>query len=642
MEEPDGDDAGPIRRLLDSLSEMAWVAHADGRPWLFNRAWLTFRGRRQDQEREGGWLEGLPPDDREGARRRLADAAARGESFEARWRLARADGALRRLRFRVSPWREGHAELGGLCATAVDLDELSEYERREPSRSEALLSAVLDNVLDGIIGIDERGRVQSFNLAAEKQFGYREEEVLGKNVKLLMPEPYHGEHDGYLERYRRTGEAKIIGIGRQVSARRKDGTVFPIELGVSEFFVDGQRHFTGVVRDITTQRSLEDQVRQAQKMEAVGQLAAGVAHDFNNLLTVISGYSELLLDMLAPDDPRVASVKAISDAGERAGGLTSQLLLFSRQAMFEPRVLDLNAVVRDTEKMLRRMIGEDVLLTAALAVDLGRVKLDAGQLGQVLVNLAVNARDAMPRGGRLTIETQDIDLDEAYVDTHLEVAAGHYVLLTVSDTGTGMPPEVRARVFEPFFTTKPVGKGSGLGLSVVHGIVKQNQGSIGVYSEPGGGTTVKLYFPRVEEPSAEPAGTPESPALLRGLETILLVEDEDAVRGIAQLALRSHGYEVISCAGGQEALEAVAALERSDRSVDILVTDVVMPGISGRQLAAELRVRLPGLKVLYLSGYTDDAVVRHGILQAEVAFLQKPYTPTKLLRKLREVLDEKR
>ena len=372
-------------------------------------------------------------------------------------------------------------------------------------------------------------------------------------------------------------------------------------------------------------------------MEAIGQLAGGVAHDFNNLLTIISGYSEILLSMLPAGNALRPSVEAISEAGERAASLTRQLLAFSRQAVLEPRVLDLNDVVLQTEKMLGRLIGEDILLTTQLDSAIPRVKLDPGHLSQVLMNLAVNARDAMPRGGKLTISTTIGYLDQRFACTHPEVEPGPYVILTVSDTGHGMKADVKAHVFEPFFTTKGLGKGTGLGLAVIHGIVKQSKGHIEIDSEVGVGTAVRIFFPAVQDqPSLGKDPNPDKKP--QGTETILFVEDEDSIRAFALLVLRSHGYQVLEASDGREALEVVG---RHQGPIDLLATDLVMPNLSGRDLAERLQPRFPHLKVLYMSGYTDDAVVRHGLAEEEVAFLEKPYTPLSLAQKVRQVLDQK-
>jgi hypothetical protein len=385
-------------------------------------------------------------------------------------------------------------------------------------------------------------------------FGYSAEEVVNQNVKMLMPEPYRQEHDGYLQSYHRTGVAKIIGIGREVVGRRKDGTMFPMELAVSRFEQDGRPCFTGLVRDVTARKRMENQLRQAQKMEAVGQLAAGVAHDFNNLLTVISGYSELLMMSLAAGDSSLPMVLEVKAAADRAAQLTKQLLAFSRQQVMEPRIFDLNPLILESERMLQRLIGEDIHLVSHLATDLRSVHADPGQISQVVMNLAVNARDAMPKGGMITIETRNVYVGDDLAPTRTMVPPGAYVLLTITDSGCGMTPDVAARIFEPFFTTKDVGKGSGLGLSVVHGIVQQCGGHVDVYTEQGIGTAFKVYLPAVRG-SADDASVAGSRGEKEyGTETVLLVEDDPAVRGFAVLSLRQYGYHVLEASSGPEGL----------------------------------------------------------------------------------------
>jgi PAS domain S-box-containing protein len=466
--------------------------------------------------------------------------------------------------------------------------------------------------------------------------GYTRGEVEGKNCRFLQGPKSAPESVEQIRSAIREGRSCLV----ELVNYRKDRTPFWNALSLSAIHDTAGRvtHFVGVQTDISPFKLLEQQFRQAQKMEAVGQLAGGVAHDFNNLLTIISGYSELLLGILPSNDPKREAVKAISEAGERAAGLTRQLLFFSRQAVLETKVLDLNEVVKETTNLLRRMLGEDILLTAVLDPHLSRIKVDPGQMGQILMNLAVNARDAMPQGGKLTVETSNVHLDESYAAQQSDHKPGHYVKLTLSDDGCGMTPEIQARIFEPFFTTKGPGKGTGLGLATVFGIVKQSGGSINLYSELGHGTTFKIYFPVVDDPLHPLAHGQSATPVRGGTETVLLVEDEDAVRAIALLALQTQGYTVLHADSSKKAL---GIIEKHRSRIDLLVTDVVMPGMSGRELADALCLQYPDLKVLYLSGYTDDAVIRHGILQAEVAFLQKPYTPLSLARKVREVLDKK-
>lgn len=386
---------------------------------------------------------------------------------------------------------------------------------------------------------------------------------------------------------------------------------------------------------IEREQAKEEQLRQSQKMEAVGKLAGGIAHDFNNLLTAITGYSELTLRELPTDSPFYSKVTEIKKAGERAATLTRQLLAFSRKQILQPKVLDLNAVIPEMEKMLRRLIGEDIVLETVLDGSLGQVKADPGQMEQILLNLCVNARDAMPEGGRLTIQTTNVSLKQAYRNQQVSIRAGNYVMLSVSDNGCGMSAETQAQIFEPFFTTKELGKGTGLGLSTVYGIVKQSDGTIWVYSEVDKGTTFKIYLPRVDEVRAAEASA-DSHIVPRGHETILVVEDEEIVRTLSTEILKSHGYRVLAAGNGEEGLRVCKEFYGA---IDLLITDVVMPHMSGRELAEQVATIRPGTRVLYMSGFTDDAIVRHGVLDDGVFFIQKPFSPDALAIKARSVLD---
>jgi two-component system cell cycle sensor histidine kinase/response regulator CckA len=494
------------------------------------------------------------------------------------------------------------------------------------------LAAVVESSEDAIVSKDLDGTIRSWNPAAERIFGYSREEMIGEPIFRLIPEELHAEEHQLLARIR-VGEH----VAHYETTRiRKDGQRIQISLTLSPVW-DWEGRLIGasaIKRDITAQQALERQFRHSQQMDAIGQLAGGVAHDFNNILTVISGYCGLLLTRTPAPDPRREDVIGIQEAADRAAALTQQLLAFGRKQIMQPMVLDLREVIEDTGRMLRRLLGEHIHLAITTGPLLSPVFADRGQLSQVLVNLAVNARDAMPEGGSLTIEAQDASLSEEYAETHLAVAPGTYVRLAVSDTGAGMTTEIQARMFEPFFTTKPAGKGTGLGLSTVHGIVKQFGGHIFVYSEPEHGTTIKIYMPRAEAIAAA-AAPRKQVAAARGSETILVVEDDAGILSVIRRMLEERGYPVLLAATPQLALELAAGHEGP---IHLLLTDVVMPEMSGRQLAERLLRDWPGLPVLFMSGYTDDAMVHQGRLNPDTELLQKPFTTDTLLRRIRRVL----
>ena len=475
------------------------------------------------------------------------------------------------------------------------------------------------------------------NEAAVRRYDYSSEEFLSMTIKDIRPSE---DITKLLDRVASlSGGLDTSGSWRH---QAKDGSIIDVEITSYPLSFGGRQAKLVLVNDITERkraeealRHSEDQLRQALKMEAVGKLAGGVAHDFNNLLTAINGHSEMCLRRLTPGDALYRHVDGIKRAGDRAAALTRQLLAFSRKQILQPEVIDLNNVVVELNKMLRRLIGEDIDLLMRLEAD-GKIKADPSQLEQVLLNLCVNARDAMPRGGKLTIETSDVVLSEEFADRHLSVPPGDYVMLAVSDTGCGMDALTRERIFEPFFTTKEVGKGTGLGLSTVYGIVKQSGGSVWVYSEVGRGTTFKVYFPLVAGKTENSKGETSAPELLVGVETVLLVEDEEMVREMATEILQECGYAVLQAKDGHEALRLV---RQHKAEIHLMLTDVVMPRMSGRELAEQLMPLRPNIKVLYMSGYTDDAIVHHGVLDEGTAFIGKPFTMEALARKVRETLD---
>jgi two-component system cell cycle sensor histidine kinase/response regulator CckA len=475
------------------------------------------------------------------------------------------------------------------------------------------------------------------NEAAIRHYGFSREEFSRLTIADIRPQEDVPSLLDNVARLERNDEPTVW------RHRKKDGSLLMAEVTGHDFELEGKRVRLVLANDVTKRleaqealRKSEEQLRQAQKMEAVGRLAGGVAHDFNNVLSVILSYTELMLGDLKPGDPMRTDIEEVRKAGKRAAGLTKQLLLFSRQQVPEQRVLDLNQVVTGMEKMLRRLLGEDVELSLLTSHMVGKIRADPGQIEQVIMNLVVNARDAMPRGGQVTIETSDRVLDAAYAADHVGVTPGPHVMLAVTDTGSGMDAATRTRIFEPFFTTKEKGKGTGLGLSTAFGIVQQSGGHILVYSELGVGTTFKMYFPRTVQVAEVVISRPPSPTTLRGSETVLLVEDEEQVRVIVRTVLRRQGYNVLEAQNGGEAF---LISEQYKAKIHLMLTDVVMPRMSGRELAERLRPTRPAMKVLYVSGYTDNTIVHHGVLEAGASFLQKPITPDALATKVREVLD---
>jgi PAS domain S-box-containing protein len=499
-------------------------------------------------------------------------------------------------------------------------------------RAEATLEALLDAVVDGIILIDARGRIAGLNRAAERIFGYPVAELLGRNVSVLMPSPYREQHDGYLASYLATGERKIIGIGREVVGLRRDGSTFPLDLAVGEAWVGSDRLFTGVVRDLTDRKRLEEQLLQAQKMEAVGQLAGGVAHDFNNLLAVIQGSSERLLETLPAGDRNRRAAERISQAAERGARLTGQLLAFSRRDVSAPGPVDVNQELGGMRDLLGRLIGEDIEIKLDLGAASSTVVIDRTHLDQVLMNLAVNAGDAMPAGGRLRIATRTVTFDGGDAAATPGVRPGRYVALIVEDTGTGIDPVHLPRLFDPFFTTKEPGRGTGLGLSTVHAIVSRSGGAISVHSRVGEGSRFEIYLPAATK--AGDAGEPSAPTRrTRGSGVILLVEDDDLLRELLSEALEDEGYTVRVAASPDEAL----LLARSAGAVDLLLTDVVMPGMTGDELAERLRRMHRGLPVLFMSGYADSRVAARSDLSGST-LIRKPFSTSALAEVVAQAL----
>ncbi len=511
-----------------------------------------------------------------------------------------------------------------------------EKAEAEMLRQRAYFQTLIENTSDIITVVDTEGVIRYESPAVERLLGYKPHEMVGRSVfEFVHPEDLDRVRDVFGRAMEDPGAATRSAEFRYL---HKDGSWRPLE-AVGRALVEGGKIVGGVAssRDISQRKALEAQLRHSQKMETAGRLAGGVAHDFNNLLTTMLGYSDILLNRLREGDPLRQDVEEIKQSAERAAALTRQLLAFSRKQILAFSAVDLNALLSGMQKMLRRLIGEDVELAVAPAPDLGKVKADPGQIEQVVMNLAVNSRDAMPRGGRIVIRTQNVELRQPPVAGEREgFRPGPYALLSVADTGAGMTAEVMSHIFEPFFTTKEQGKGTGLGLATVYGIVKQSGGYIEVQSEPGRGTVFTLYLPHFQGTPADEAAPASRRRAAGGSETILLVEDERLVRNLCLEVLTKAGYAVLEAQNGEEALRLA---RENKRALDLIVTDVVMPGMSGRELAKRATASHPRAKVLYLSGYMDDAVLRHGVMEEGVDLLQKPFTPDQLLQKIRGILD---
>ena len=561
---------------------------------------------------------------------------ARGVSRPVRELVAAARGIETGHYGAVVPTRQ-RDELGELAATFNRMTTAVAEREERLRESEERFRTMTESAVDAVVTADGDGNIVSWNRGARTVFCHDADEVLGAPLARLVPEALRERDADGRERLAASAVAPALERPVELQGLRKDGATFPIELSLARWETRRGSFLTVIIRDITERRQLEEQFRQAQKMESVGRLAGGLAHDFNNLLTVIGGHAELLHERLRPDDPLHGRIGRIQEAAAHAADLTKQLLAFSRKQVLAPTVIDLNAVVAELEPMLRRLIGEDIDLVTAPARGLGSVKADAAQIKQIILNLAVNARDAMPQGGKLTIETDNVDLDARYARLHPDVPPGTYVMIAVTDTGVGMDEATRARIFEPFFTTKAPGKGTGLGLATVYGIVKQSSGSISVYSEPGRGTAFKVYLPRVDEAAEAVPASPRA-AARGGSETILVVEDNEMVRTVTCEILKRQGYTVVEARHGLDALDIA---QRYHGAIHLLITDVVMPEMGGPELVSRLGPIRPRMKIVYVSGYTADAIDHQGMLDEGIEFLSKPVALDTLVRKVREVLDRR-
>jgi two-component system cell cycle sensor histidine kinase/response regulator CckA len=619
--------------ISNNAADMIAVVDMNGKRIYNSLSYQRVLGYSREELQASSSFEQIHPDDQERVKSAAEEARRSGIGKTLEYRLRHRNGDWLVLESTSSVILSEKGEPEKLVIVNRDVTERKRAEEAL-RRSETGFKSVVEDAPYGIYRASAAGRFLQVNPALQKMLGYESTEGLfTKNIATDIFR-HAGEYDRLIELLGRSEEIKDV----EMEWNRRDST--PITVRVSGRRVDGENggpaYFEVFAEDVTEKRVLEKQLRMAQKMEAIGRLSGGIAHDFNNLLGVIIGYSRVLKRELGASNGLFEHALEIEKAGQRAASLTKQLLAFSRQQVLTPAVLNLNTLASDMEKMLPQLLGEDIEVTLALDPQLGNVKADQSQVEQVIMNLAVNARDAMPTGGKLKIATTNVQLDEAYTRLHPGSRVGSYVLLSVTDTGIGMDPATLTHIFEPFFTTKERGKGTGLGLATVYGIVKQSNGYTGVDSTPGKGTSFQIYLPRHTGQSVAEEQEHVSPDMLRGSETILLVEDSEPLRKLVETFLNSAGYRVFSADSGESALEVSTGI---GRQLDLLLTDVVMPGMNGRVLAEHLLPRQPGMKVLYMSGYTDTFIAGHGVLEPGTHLLHKPFTEEVFLRKVREVLD---
>ena len=601
------------------------------------RKLLNLQAAADGQATVSDFLDCVRPSDREHVYAGLRQAAAHREPWQIDFPIDAVDGTSRHLRATgdTAEIYDGWDQY--LVGTILEVTELKRAQIALQER-EARLRSILETAPEAIITINEKGAVESFSASAETLFGYSAHEIIGRNISVLMPSPYAEQHDGYLTRYRETGERRIIGIGRVVDGLRKDGTIFPIELAVGEVATGSERIFTGFIRDLTNRQRMEQELRQAQKMEAVGQLTGGVAHDFNNLLTVVIGNLEMVNERLGYSDERMTRwLNEAFDAAESGAQLTQRLLAFGRRQPLEPRVTDLAELVTQASQLMRRTLGASIEMRTIVESDRCRALVDPSQLQNALLNIAINARDAMPNGGQLMIELADVTVDSHYMSLQAPLPIGRYAVIAVTDTGSGMPEEVRERAFEPFFTTKPPGDGSGLGLSMVYGFVKQTGGHIQICSERERGTTIRLYLPlAASDEEADRLEAEESIDSYTGRgEKLLVVEDDARVRRVTANRLRRLNYAVVEAVDGPSALDQLV----KEPDLAMVLTDMVMPGgMNGAELAEAINTRRPEMRILLTSGYAEpDLIIRQGTNR--LPWLRKPHSAVELARTVRTVLE---